>query len=285
MDCQCGGVLGLLLCTSLIVLICNSITRSIDRIRLVARKIAKGEFDHRVDVGNENDAIGGLSAAVNEMGDSLQSMITQLRLDASRDAFGAELSEAMDMADSEDETHQVLSRAMAFVSEDRQIELLVSDSSKAHLERACSHPSAGAPGCCVESPFSCVAVRRGNPVIFNDSESLNACSRLRGRESGPVSAVCIPVSFMGRSLGVLHATSSVEEPMGTEQIAQLTTMGLHAGARIGTVRAFRRTQVQASTDSMTGLANRRMAGDKIRAWLGAGDSFAFVMADLVASNS
>src|SRR2546423_15722481 len=97
---------------------------------------------------------------------------------------------------------------MKVISNDLPTELLLADSSRTHLERATQHPEAGAPGGDVESPFSCMAVRRGNPVIFPDSEALNACSRLRGRPCGAISAGCVAVSFMGRALGVLRTAGA-----------------------------------------------------------------------------
>ena len=59
---------------------------------------------------------------------------------------------------------------MMEVAADSPMELLLSDSSHANLERAATSPSSGAPSCPVQSPFSCVAVRRGNPVVFESSE-------------------------------------------------------------------------------------------------------------------
>jgi diguanylate cyclase (GGDEF)-like protein len=191
------------------------------------------------------------------MAASLRVSMEQLRADATREAFGSQLVEALEMADTEPEAHEAITRAMGFIAADLPMELLLADSSRAQLERAAKHAVAGAPGCSVESPFSCLAVRRGNPLTFPDSEALNACARLRGRDCGPVSAVCVPLTFMGRSLGVLHTTGPQHEPPTGEQIGKLTTLGIQAGARIGTVRAFERTQKQASTDSLTGLPNRR----------------------------
>src|SRR5207249_5199383 len=143
------------------------------------------------------------------------------------------LVEALEMADEEQSTYEVVERAMVEVSEQTPMELLISDSSRAHLERVATSPTAGAPSCPVESPFSCVAVRRGNPVVFDSSESLNACPKLRDRPDGECSAVCVPVSFMGRALGVLHTTGEVGKPLAPEQVAQLTTLATQAGARIG----------------------------------------------------
>jgi diguanylate cyclase (GGDEF)-like protein len=92
--------------------------------------------------------------------------------------------------------------------------------------------------------------------------------------------VCVPVSFMGRALGVLHATGPVGEPLDQSRVAQLTTLAAQAGARIGTVRAFQRTQLQASTDGLTGLVNRRTLETQLRGLVKQGRPFALAMADL-----
>jgi PAS domain S-box-containing protein len=114
----------------------------------------------------------------------------ELAMQAQRDTFGTQLVEALEMADEEASAYNVVERAMIEISEQTPMELLLSDSSRANLEAAATSPTAGAPACPVQSPFSCVAVRRGNPVVFESSESLNACPKLRGRESGPCSAAC-----------------------------------------------------------------------------------------------
>jgi diguanylate cyclase (GGDEF)-like protein len=204
----------------------------------------------------------------------------ELTRQAQRDSFGSQLVEALEMADEEGAAYDVVERAMVEVSPGSPMELLLSDSSRANLERAAMSPTSGAPGCPVQSPFSCVAVRRGNPVVFESSEALNACPKLRGRQDGPCSAVCVPISFMGRALGVLHATGPEGRPPGPEQVAQLTTLATQAGARIGTVRAFEKTQLQASTDSLTGLINRRTLERELRSLIKHERSFALAVADL-----
>jgi diguanylate cyclase (GGDEF)-like protein/PAS domain S-box-containing protein len=204
----------------------------------------------------------------------------ELMQQAQRDIFGTQLVEALEMADEESATFDVVERAMVEISSTAPMELLLSDSSRAHLERAATSPTAGAAACPVQSPFSCVAVRRGNPVVFDTSESLNACPKLRDRPGGACSAVCVPVSFMGRALGVLHATGPAGEPPNSRQVAQLTTLATQAGARIGTVRAFQRTQLQASTDGLTGLVNRRTLESQLRGLIKHGRPFALAIADL-----
>jgi diguanylate cyclase (GGDEF)-like protein/PAS domain S-box-containing protein len=199
---------------------------------------------------------------------------------ARRDGFASQLSEALEMADEEDAVCEVVEHAMSDVSGQTPMELLLSDSSRANLRRAAFNPLTDPPGCPVGSPFSCVAVRRGSAVVFDSSERLNACPHLRGRPGGDCSAVCVPVSFMGRSLGVLHTTGPDHEPLAREQVERLRTLAGQAGARIGTVRAFQKTQLQASTDGLTGLVNRRTAEQRLRELLSEGGMFALALADL-----
>ena len=212
--------------------------------------------------------------------DALETAAGELRAQSQRDVFGTQLSEAFEMVDEEEATYEVVERAIAEISVTTPAELLLADSSRAHLRHVASSPVAGAPGCTVESPFACVAVRRGQPVAFDSSEALNACPKLRGRESGPCSALCVPVGFMGRALGVLHATGPVGSPPTGDQMAHMATLATQAGARIGTVRAFEKTQLQASTDGLTGLINRRTLEVKIRELLQASTPFALAVADL-----
>jgi diguanylate cyclase (GGDEF)-like protein/PAS domain S-box-containing protein len=204
----------------------------------------------------------------------------ELTRQAHRDNFGSQLVEALEMADEEAAAYDVVRRAMVEISDHTPMELLLSDSSRAHLDQTAVHPIAGAPSCPVESPYSCVAVRRGHAVVFDTSEALNACPKLRDREQGPCSAVCVPISFMGRSLGVLHATGPDGVAPTKEQVAQLTTLATQSGARIGTVRAFEKTQLQAQTDGLTGLINRRTLETELRALLRQGRPFALALADL-----
>ncbi len=274
-----AGILTSVVGAMLVAWLSRSIRSSLRRVRDVAVTISEGNLGVR-SVVSSRDELGELGHAINAMADRLNEVIGRLRAEADRDAFGTQLVEALEMADTEEEVYRVLARAMRVISTDLPSELLLADSSRAHLERATQHPQAGAPGCDVDSPFSCMAVRRGNPVIFPDSEALNACSRLRGRPCGAISAVCVPVSFMGRALGVLHTAGPAGKPPTTRQIAQLTTLGIQAGARIGTVRAFNSTQLKATTDSLTGLSNRRSAEERVRQLNSEGKSFALVLADL-----
>jgi diguanylate cyclase (GGDEF)-like protein len=274
-----GGVLGGILAAFMMWALARSIRNSILAVGEVAQALAAGDMDNRCDT-HGSDEVSSLSRMINLLADTMQGMLTRLRSEAGRSSFSNQLVEALEMADSEAEADRVIARAMGAISDVHPMELLLADSSRAHLERACVHPKNGSPNCSVESPYSCIAVRRGHPQIFPDAEALNACPKLLGRMGGSISAACVPVNFMGRALGVLHVTGAKGKPPNPEQIAQLTALGVHAGTRIGTLRAFERSQLQASTDSLTGLTNRRAAEEVLSNLMAVDSAFAFVMADL-----
>jgi len=274
-----GGLFASLLAALMLWAIARSIQHSIHAVGEVAQALAAGDMDNRCEP-HGSDEVSALARMINLLADTMQGMLTRLRTEASRSSFSNQLVEALEMADSEEEADRVIARAMSGISDVHPMELLLADSSRAHLERACVHPKTGSPNCSVESPYSCIAVRRGHPQIFPDAEALNACPKLLGRMGGALSAACVPVNFMGRALGVLHVAGAKGKPPNPEQIAQLTALGVHAGNRIGTLRAFARSQLQASTDSLTGLSNRRVAEEVLANLMAMDQEFAVVMADL-----
>jgi diguanylate cyclase (GGDEF)-like protein len=275
-----GGALAAGLVAMLVLwVIAKSIQNALRDVGEVAQALAAGDMDNRCET-HGSDEVSGLARMINLLADTMQGMLTRLRSEASRSTFSNQLVEALEMADSEAEADRVIARAMSAISDVHPMELLLADSSRAHLERACVHPKNGSPNCTVESPYSCIAVRRGHPQIFPDAEALNACPKLLGRMGGSLSAACVPVNFMGRALGVLHVAGAKGKPPNPEQIAQLTALGVHAGTRIGTLRAFERSQLQASTDSLTGLSNRRAAEEVLSNLMAVDSAFAVVMADL-----
>src|SRR6185369_4597793 len=128
-----------------------SIRRSLRRVRDTARAMADGDLNVQNNIAT-SDELGELAGSIDRMAGSLRVSMERLRADATRDAFGTHLVEALEMADTEAQAHGVITRAMSFIATDRPMELLLADSSRAQLERAAKHAVAGAPGCSVESP-------------------------------------------------------------------------------------------------------------------------------------
>ena len=206
----------------------------------------------------------------------------ELTRQAQRDNFGSQLVEALEMADEEAAAYDVVERAMVEIASDTPMELLLSDSSRAHLDRRAVQPARRAlrrARSSRRSPASpCGAAIRSCSRRARRSTRARSCATAR---AGPCSAVCVPISFMGRSLGVLHATGPDGEPPSTEQVAQLTTLATQAGARIGTVRAFEKTQLQAPTDGAHRADQPPHARDgAARACSAKARPFALALADL-----
>ncbi|MCW2527444.1 MAG: hypothetical protein JWM76_2304 [Pseudonocardiales bacterium] len=175
-----------------------------------------------------------------------------------RQQFESLLANALDMADGEPEVVNVIERSFSMAVPESPVELLLADNSHAHLQRmASSPPMSIQPGCAVDAPDRCPAARRAQIQHFPDSGALDACPKLRDRSEGAVSAVCVPVSIMGRTVGVIHATGEPQTSFSDDTVQHLGTLAKLAGARIGLLRVMAETQLQAATDSLTGLLNRR----------------------------
>jgi GAF domain-containing protein len=160
-------------------------------------------------------------------------------------------------------------------------ELLLADSSDAHLKVAATRgDESNPPGCGVVAPHDCPAVRRGQATAFPSDVALDACPHLHGRGPGENSAVCVPVNMIGRSIGVLHAVASSELHPDFKSISQMEVVADQVGTRIGTLRVLEQSHLQAATDSLTGLINRRTVENEVREMIRRGTPFSLAMGDL-----
>jgi diguanylate cyclase (GGDEF)-like protein len=201
----------------------------------------------------------------------------KLRAEATRQEFEGRLARALDMAQDEASSLDVVDRALELAAPGLPSELLLADSSRAHLVRAAGAGLSRA--CTVESPRDCVAVRRGQTLVFNDSEELDACPYLRGRESS-CSSACVPVNVLGNTVGVLHIVGERGAPPSDDVVVRVETISTQAGARVGMLRALQRSEIQAATDPLTGLHNRRSIEDRVYTLMREERPFAVVMCDL-----
>jgi diguanylate cyclase (GGDEF)-like protein len=203
--------------------------------------------------------------------------------EARRREFETRLGRALEMAGDEVAAYDTARRALQVAVPDTRVDLLLADNSHAHLDRVVSvDPERGAsnPGCAVTSPDQCVAARRAQTQVFPNSEELDGCPMLRDRGGDPFAAVCVPVSIMGRTVGVVHAMRPVDGALDDEEVAALQVLANQSGNRLGMLRIMAETQLQASTDGLTGLMNRRNLENKARVLRADGADFALAMADL-----
>jgi len=197
-----------------------------------------------------------------------------------RQTFRNELSQALEVTDSEGEVLAAVGRAFNTVVPDNKVELLLTDASQSHLRRAQVSPTQGACNCPVDSPLGCAAIRRGQSVVYESSRMLNVCPKLPEHEEGICSAVCVPVMFMGQALGVLHTVGADGHPPSHTEIERLSVLASETGNRLGIMRNTRATELQASTDGLTGLYNRRELESRTRSLMLDNQPFSIAMADL-----
>jgi diguanylate cyclase (GGDEF)-like protein len=201
--------------------------------------------------------------------------------DAARQEFGSRVHRAMDMASTEATVHRGVERALDRGTPRLAAELLLADSSDAHLKVAAhAAPDGAAPGCSVISPRECPAIRRSQTLLFSSAQEIDACPHLHGRLAGDRAAACVPVSVAGRSIGVLHATTDPAEPATVVEVSRLEALATQAGARLGMLRVMEATHLQAATDPLTGLLNRRSFENQVQDLLRRREPFTLAMGDL-----
>ncbi len=201
--------------------------------------------------------------------------------DADKNIFQADLNQALEMAQTEQEAVRTIRMVLEHEVENRAVEVLLADSSQAHLEQILEtgwddHKSS----CPVQIPSDCPAIRRGTTHTFIDGSAYSACPSLRDREGDPFSAVCVPVSVAGRTVGVLHTTGPNLVAPDPTMVGVVERIADRTGDRIGVLRAFAKSQTQAATDPLTGLANRRSFENDVSEKLRENKSLAIAYGDL-----
>ncbi|MEZ6242990.1 MAG: sensor domain-containing diguanylate cyclase [Phycisphaerales bacterium] len=210
--------------------------------------------------------------------DAIASQSEQLRDEAGRQEFVARVTRGLEMARSEEEAFGLACQVVASVAPRTERQLLLSDSSSAHLRPA--HGCDEERLCGVEKPFDCPAVRRGQAQVFKTSEAFDACPFLRGRAGGACSALCVPLTVMGRGVGVIHLVGADGEAPSTAARQMIEHVGESLGSRVGMIRAFRQTTLQATVDPLTGLLNRRSLETEMAELLNAGTTYTVVFTDI-----
>jgi diguanylate cyclase (GGDEF)-like protein len=213
----------------------------------------------------------------------------QTDLEVSRREFTTRVSNALEMAPTEQAALHLAEEALERVMPAHAGEMLLADNSRAHLERVAVSAVAEPPACPVTSPEDCIAARRGHLQVFADANEMDACPRLKCRGNHVASAVCVPVSVLGRTVGVIHATTprspadsdTPEVPsIDDNQTSMLQILANQLGLRLGMIRVMSETSLAASTDSLTGLVNRRRLEAGFSGLLSTGTPVSLVLADV-----
>jgi diguanylate cyclase (GGDEF)-like protein len=262
--------------------VASAIARSITvPLRDLGRSMRRfGDGDLRVRAVDGTDEPGVLARSFNALAEGTSLRIRQLTADAERGAQLQIISEALDLAADEDDVHRIVEHATAILAPGVPAELLVNDEEASRLRQVAVNPTSPAPNCPVTDISGCVAIRRGHTSTFESPDSLNSCPFLRDRPKGPCSAVCVPATANGHVLGVMHSTGPVDHPPSPAVVEQLVTIVSQASTRIASMRTLETTRTLASTDTLTGLANRRTLETRLGDLLRTSTPFVLAVADL-----
>ncbi len=133
-------------------------------------------------------------------------------------------------------------------------------------------------GCGVMSPDDCPAASRARTMVFPESTALDACPYLRGRRC---SALCVPMSIGGSSMGVFHVTTEDGvAALGRRREANVEVVARRASERLAMLRAFEVSQTQANSDSLTGLMTRSSLETAVRELHATGTPYSVAYGDL-----
>jgi diguanylate cyclase (GGDEF)-like protein len=116
-------------------------------------------------------------------------------------------------------------------------------------------------------------------LTFDSSTALDACPYLQDQVEA-CSAICVPVSVNGTTIGVVHAAGPDGDRASRHQLTGLELIARRASDRVGMLRAFAKSETQANTDALTGLPNRRSLEDAAHRLDLAGTSYAVAFGDL-----
>ena len=197
---------------------------------------------------------------------------------ARRIAFEATLQTALEMSKAEASVFDLVAEALSQAAPGMRSELLLADSSTAHFRQVLvSTAQADDAGCGVMSPDDCPAASRARTMVFPLSTALDACPNLRGRGC---SALCVPMSISGNSMGVFHVTTDDGSPPSDAVQGNVEVVARRASERLAMLRAFEVSQTQANSDSLTGLMTRRSLETAVRKLHDTGMPYSVAYGDL-----
>ncbi len=175
--------------------------------------------------------------------------------------------------------YPVVARALRESLSDEAAQVLLAASVRAPYEEVAITDADGAR-CRADGPNECVAARLGQTFEIASSDALDACPYVRDRDEQPCSALCVPIIVADRALGVIHTTGPAGDHLPVEVVKQVKLVARRSGEKIGTLRAFARSQAQATTDPLTGLANRRTLEEVAAEQMASGEPYAVAFGDL-----
>lgn len=176
-----------------------------------------------------------------------------------------EFSDTLQLAEDQDEAHELLCRHLERAVPGSAATVLNRNNSANRLEAMTELP----PDSCLTKalttaePKSCLAVRSGRPHL----EGANKRHLLRCDVCGscPGFGICTPLAVAGEVIGSVLLNRP--QGYGTTEEQQIRDSVFQAAPMLANLRNLAIAEMRASTDSLTGLPNKRAAADALKRML------------------
>ena len=173
--------------------------------------------------------------------------------------FDRRLQRAFELVDSERDVLELVGDVIDHALDgDVNAELMLSKADSKDMKRLPSTATASEwSGCPVTSMDDCPTVQTNSRMLFPSNKAFEACRFFKNHDCGECSAACVPLSVMGRTVGVVHVVGPENQLPDNDAMRKLEAIARKAGDRIGLARALISKDEAANTDMLTGLSNRR----------------------------
>src|SRR5262249_20789964 len=133
-----------------------------------------------------------------------------------------------------------------------------------------------------DDELSGVAAATGAPIVIADTARDRRYSHFRGRHPQDGAFACVPMVLHGRVTGVFNVLR--REPFAEAGLGLLTSLASYTALALAHGNATQKLRAAARTDELTGVANRRLLGERVAAELArmrrTGKPLAVLMLDL-----
>jgi diguanylate cyclase (GGDEF)-like protein len=174
----------------------------------------------------------------------------------------ARFGEAMQVAENQNEGHELLIRHLEAGTPDASITVLIRNNSGDRLEPAVALPEGSPLAAPLEhaKPRSCLAVRLSRPVDQGPSSDEIISCEVCGAQEGE--STCQPLLVGGEVIGsVLTNAREVASDAERRRIRDSVTQ---AAPVLANLRNLALAELRAATDALTGLPNRRAIDDHLK---------------------
>ncbi|MEA2219378.1 MAG: hypothetical protein QOJ35_2004 [Solirubrobacteraceae bacterium] len=247
---------GLLLASALLaVWLSRSVVPRARRYAEFARRVSNGDLDARLDADGADE--------LDDLGRSLDDLAASRQAAESYSVMQTEFSDALQVADSEEEAHLVLTAHLERSIDASTAIVLNRNNSADRLEArtAVAPGSALAEGLDGAGPRDCLAVRLARPQR-RDADGRSALLRCAVCGKAPGAVACNPLLVGGEVIGSVLVTTPARIA-ATDDRRLLDTV-VQAAPVLANLRNLAIAELRAATDSLTGLPNARAVRDTVK---------------------